>query len=158
MVKYRRLSTEELTHFEKEFIEFLVVNGITADKWEEIKKVDSDRGENNASKIIDQFSDVIFESILRKANYLRKIEPKVIACVQCLEKEFVHIVLESKDDLVDFTKDDLTHYAENPPMGTTTHTYKEDYKTSRELEIYHLLEEGFSIDDGTWFKTLAMSL
>ena len=38
MPKYRLLTLEELQELEKEFVEYLVLNGITADDWEKIKK------------------------------------------------------------------------------------------------------------------------
>ena len=38
VTKYRRLTIEELQNLEKEFISFLVVNGIPSEDWEQIKK------------------------------------------------------------------------------------------------------------------------
>ena len=37
MVKYRALTHEELESMEKEFIDFLVLNGITGEDWEKLK-------------------------------------------------------------------------------------------------------------------------
>ena len=70
MAKYRLLTAEELELFEKEFIDYLVVNGITADDWEKIKSEDQFKAE----QIMALFSDVVFEKIMRQTQFLNKIE------------------------------------------------------------------------------------
>ena len=46
MAKYRLLSSDELKALEKEFVEYLVVNGITADEWERLKKEENDKAKD----------------------------------------------------------------------------------------------------------------
>jgi len=60
MPKYRILSSEELELLEKEFIEFLVINGITADEWQKIKASEPEK----TKKFIELFSDVVFEKLM----------------------------------------------------------------------------------------------
>ena len=72
-MKYSRLSAEQLRELEKEFVDFLVVNGIVAEDWIALKENEP----LNADKIIDQFSDVVWEGTLRKLKYLNKIETNV---------------------------------------------------------------------------------
>ena len=51
--KYRELTTLELKELEKEFIDYLIVNGITADDWVKIKEEQQEKAED----IITLFSD-----------------------------------------------------------------------------------------------------
>lgn len=73
-MKYRRLTKEELIPLEKEFIHYLSANQITADDWEEFKKVDPD----GANKLLDLFSDVVFDKILDDVHYIEVKDNKGI--------------------------------------------------------------------------------
>ena len=72
---YRRLNTEELASLEKEFIDFLVVNGITAPDWEQMKKDNPE----NSDQMIELFSEVVFEGIFRKTKFLKISTAKFIS-------------------------------------------------------------------------------
>ena len=65
-MKYRRLTLEELKPLENEFIDFLVVNGVIADDWEQLLVNDVEK----SNQIIDAFSEVVFEGIMRKTQFL----------------------------------------------------------------------------------------
>ena len=66
MVKYRRLSIEELEELEKEFIQFLAVNGIDAAKWQDLKQNQIEE----ANEFIDSFSDLVFGKSLEGVQYI----------------------------------------------------------------------------------------
>ena len=66
MKKYRILTLEELDLLKKDFIEFLVVNGITGEDWEEIKLINPE----NRDKVVELFSEVVFTKILLQTNFL----------------------------------------------------------------------------------------
>ena len=51
-MRYRKLSLEELKPLDKEFINFLVVNGVSAKDWTVIKT----KNPKQADKILDAFS------------------------------------------------------------------------------------------------------
>ena len=57
MMKYRRLDQNELKTLEKDFIEFLASQSITADEWENMRK-------EQQLGLIDIFSDLVFEKVL----------------------------------------------------------------------------------------------
>ena len=88
MPKYRLLTQDELTSMEKEFIDYLVLNSIIADDWQKIKAETPEKAE----KIIELFSDVVFEKILRSVKYLLKQTPKELFAFYC-EAEKIHLVL-----------------------------------------------------------------
>ena len=85
MSKYRELSKEELELFRQDFIDFLVVNGIDADEWQESQ-------ENNpgkAAETIRIFTDFIFDTVLRKIKYIDGVGEGVIRSFQCLDDKIV---------------------------------------------------------------------
>ena len=95
--KYRALTTEELQELEREFVEYLVVNGITAEDW---KKLRTDTPKK-AEDILTLFSDVVFESILRKVDFLEKRMPHELMIFQCLKDRMVLVGITSS--ATDFT-------------------------------------------------------
>jgi len=146
-MKYRRLNIEELKYLENEFVEFLVVNGIVASEWEAIKANDPSKAE----EIILQFSDVVFETNLRKIKFLEHRSEHRTLCFQCNEKEITLFGLESKLDLTDTTL--------NPQellQSAKIFTQTKPYDTVREQELFKMLNDGCEISDGSFFKTLAL--
>lgn len=152
MAKYRVLSIVELEEMEKEFIDYLILNGITASDWEKIKKSEP----KNAEEIIELFSDVVFETIMRKTHFLQKREEKEIKVLQCLNDKFVLVGLNaSKIDRADLTNPDYLEQAMHfPPSGLEVFTTEIKYKKLRELEIFEMTEQGYSISNGDLFKTI----
>jgi len=150
-MKYRRLSSEELGELEKEFIDFLIVNGVTADTWVDLKAKNNEK----ANSIIDSFSDIIFEGILRKVKYLEFVTPKSIKSFQCLASEIVLVGLDSEgDSKIDFTKNDWMSDIDNVKIYNSSKQYKE----SREIELFNMIQKGASISDGELFKKLCLVL
>lgn len=99
-MKYARLSPSDLKDFEKEFIEFLVINGITADEWESIKASSSEKTE----AIIEQFSDVVWESTLRKHTFIEKRTPSLLTLCKVDIGVCTTLWVSSSDDFYDFTE------------------------------------------------------
>lgn len=147
MAKYRKLTLEELNEFEKEFIDYLVVNGITADKWVEIKKKDIEK----ASQIVDLFSDVVFEGILRKVQFLELRSPNYISAIQCLEAKMINVAITSE---IGGLSIDLSEDLSN---SLKIHRLEKYYKNSREMDLFELLEKGYQISHGDLFKNLLLA-
>ena len=131
-MKYSRIPTDELKELEEEFINFLVMNGITADDWVAIKENEP----LNADEIINQFSDVVWESILRSTKYLNKVEEQSAYYFKCdAETIFLKKVdkLESTAELLSTSK---------------------AYNKVRELELFDMIQSGCTISDGADFEAL----
>jgi hypothetical protein len=148
MPKYRLLTIEELKEFEKEFVDFLVVNGIEPQKWIELKENDQD----SVNKIIELFSDVILESVLRKVEFIQLKSKKYVHAIQCLSDKMVSIALE------DSAKDSEKSGDESKREDSLS-IYKSEkkYLESREKEIFDLIQKGYLISDGDLFKKLQLA-
>jgi len=151
-VKFRLLEEKELKELEKEFIDYLVLNGITADDWIQIKENEPKR----ASQITDYFSDVVFESIFRKAQYLQYTSKIELKAFQCLEDKMVLVGLKtSTNSGVDFN--DLETLKKN--IGKVdVYTTEKKYDKQREIELFEMTEKGCVISDGDLFKRVALFL
>ncbi|MFN3402546.1 MAG: DUF6495 family protein [Cytophagaceae bacterium] len=156
MPKYRLLTLQELAELEKEFIEYLVLNGITADDWEKIKA----NKPSHADLIIELFSDVIFESILRKVKFLESHSPKEIRTFQCLDEKIICVGLSAPDHSpYDLTNADfISRATKNPPEDLHIFLKEKSYSQSRETELFQMIQNGCSISDGKLFKALSLAL
>lgn len=156
MPKYRSLSLKELEALEKDFIEYLILNGIAADDWEKLKKEDPSKAEH----VIDLFSDVVFESIFRKVEFLEYREAKEIKTFQCLAEKLVLVGMKADSHSeADFTDPDFIHKAaQAPPDALKIYTSEKPYSKERELELFEMTETGCFISDGKIFKTLCLAL
>lgn len=152
MPKYRNLTREELHDLEKEFIDFLVINGITADEWVDLKKKETEKAE----KILEQFSDVVWEGVLRKTQFIEHRSPQEIRAFQCLPGKIVLMGLKIDDASIDLrTTEGLKKVQQNPP-GTSVYTSEKVYSNKREEELFSLIQSGSVISDGQLFKTIAL--
>jgi phenolic acid decarboxylase len=130
MPKYRLLTADELHVLKKEFIDFLVVNGIAANDWEKIKKEDISKAE----KTIELFSDVVLEGSLRKIKYLKKIEKTTMYFFRFDEEEAHLILLEQNQETQQVKKS------------------SKKYQKSREEELFKMLNSGCEIDEKELFE------
>lgn len=156
MAKYRLLTREELLELEKEFIDFLILNGITADDWIKVKKNESE----GAREIVDLFSDVVFEGIMRKTQFLERRGTEKLEVLQCLHDRFVLVCLDAtKVSHVDFADPDfIRKAAQDSPKGIEIFTLEVKYKNQRELELFEKVQQGFEVSDSQLFKQLCMAL
>lgn len=138
MPKYRLLSESELQELEPEFIKYLILNGIDADEWQKLKT----NKPEEANQVVDLFSDVVFEKILRNAAYVRLHKPHTIRIIQCDAKDMNMIAVNTDPD----TK------------SKEAYTGKKIYTTSRELEIFNLLQEGYEICEAKEYNELSKAI
>lgn len=156
MTKYRALTHGELQELENEFIEYLVLNGITASDWVNMKETNPIAAE----KLIDLFSDVVFESILRKAKFIEKRGQNYLHVFHCLPEEIVLVAMETPDsEDVDFTNPDYVNSSMlTPPASLQVYTTSKPYSKERELEIFDMLQSGCTLTDDRLFKALCLAL
>ena len=154
-MKYRVLTLAELEELEKEFIDYLVVNGITADDWIQIKKDEA----HKADKIIGLFSDVVFEGVMRKVQFLDIITPKSVKTFQCLGDKMVLVGLDADpSSTVDFISQSLSGIQQESGDLLSVYTSEKVYTEEREIELFKMTQLGAVISDGHYFKSLCLLL
>jgi len=150
MPKYRPLTPEELQSMESDFIKFLVLNGIAAEDWDKLKTEDPESAEG----IMDSFSDVVFEKILRSTAYVEHVSEHDIYCIQCLVDKMVLVGAKSDGNFNFNTSDPSTIGGEGVKVFTTEKPYNGD----RQQEIVEMLQKGYEISEGDLFKRLCLVL
>jgi hypothetical protein len=147
-MKYRRLTDSELQKLEARFIQFLVSNTITGDDWKMLKERDPER----VSTLIDIFSEMVFETTIKRIEYLKFREAKEIKLFKCEEKKIILMGLSANETVpVDFTvKIDMKELMQHTE-GLSIYKNEKKYKPDREQELFRMLESGCQITDGHLF-------
>lgn len=149
MMKYRRLSKEQLEELHKEFINFLATQSITKEEWDEIKINKPEVAEQE----IDVFSDLVWEGVLTKAKYLEHISPQTMNLFELGEKEMSLISIMVGDDKIDITtKEGYSWLQKNllddqVKLFTAMKAYSDEPNTDK----FKLIEQGAVITKGDLF-------
>lgn len=150
-MKYRRLTEIELNRLEQRFIQFLVANTITGSDWEVIKKEKPEQ----ADKLIDIFSEMMFESSLKRIEFLKFTESKDIKIFHCKADSIKLIGLVANDSTpIDFTQPFDTQVIMQYTEGLSIYSQEKGYKDNREQELFKMIENGCMITDGKLFNIL----
>jgi hypothetical protein len=154
-MKYRRLTLEELEPLENEFIDFLVVNGIIADDWKHLLAHDLEK----SNQIIDAFSEVVFEGIMGKTQFLEFRSIGELITFSCTD-DLIYMAGIRIDDQrglkIDFNDTTAVKKLLAQPIGgVKVFMDQKKYKGNREKEIFDMIDKGCLISDGKLFKTIA---
>ncbi len=145
-MKYKRLTKEQFEELHKEFTNFLATQSIDKSEWDKIKSEKPEVAEQE----LDVFSDLIWESVLSKANYLEHFSKNHIFLFHCQDKFIQSIVLKALEPQVDFMeKDGLQWLSDNIFTDTVEiHLGKKEYQGERNAAIFDLIKEGAILSDG----------
>jgi hypothetical protein len=151
-MKYTRLTKEQLEELHQEFTTFLATQSIDKAEWDTIKKEKPEVAEQE----LDVFSDLIWEGVLTKAQYLEHFSKNHIFLFQCFDTEVKSIVLKSIVPEVDFlTKEGLQWLSDN--MFTETIEMKVGKKVfteERNYSLFQLIQQGAFLSDGHLFNQI----
>ena len=101
-MKYTRLTKEQFEELNQEFINFLATQSITADEWKEIKEQKPEVAEEE----LDVFSDLVWEGVLSKVEYLENIATQHMYLFKVDGAQLRLIGLKIKPDNIDLTTKD----------------------------------------------------
>lgn len=142
-MKYRRLTNEELEQLKDKFIQFLVSNTVTADDWIKVKEEDIERAES----LIEIFSDIVFEDVLKKVEYLEyrtSLDLKIFHCSS--EKMILKGVRLKESAQLSFMNEGqaelILDKIRNGDQDITTYAAEKDYSMNREDELFKMMEQG----------------
>ena len=151
-MKYARLTKEQFEELHPEFINFLASQSIDKAEWDLIKVNKPEVAEQE----LDVFSDLIWEGVLTKADYLEHFSKNHIFLFQCFGTYVQSIILKSMVPETDFlTKEGLQWLSDN--MFTETieiKTGKKVFTEERNASIFGLIQQGSFLSDGHLFKQI----
>ena len=149
-MKYQRLTKEQFEELQQEFVNFLATQSIDKAEWDKIKSEKPEVAEQE----LDVFSDLIWEGVLTRTEYVENFSKNHIFLFQCFPDKIKSIVLKSVVTTVDFmTKDGLQWLGDN--MFTDNieiKTGSRSYNKERNLSIFELIQQGSFLSDGQLFK------
>ena len=154
-MKYARLTKEQFEELHPEFTNFLASQSIDKKEWDAIKEEKPEVAEQE----LDVFSDLIWEGVLTKAEYLEHFSKNHIFLFHCKEDYIDSMVLKSLVPEVDFlTKDGLQWLTDNIFTETVEIlTGKKNYDKERNEALFDLIMQGTILSDGqlyTQIKTI----
>jgi Family of unknown function (DUF6495) len=151
-MKYTRLTKEQFEELHQEFINFLATQAIDKAEWDKIKTEKPEVAEQE----LDVFSDLVWEGVLSRAEYLEHFSKNHIFLFQCFDKEIKSIVLKSLVSETNFlTKEGLQWLSDN--MFTDTiemKVGKKQFTDERNFSIFQLIKQGSILSEGKLFQQI----
>ncbi|SFU37145.1 hypothetical protein SAMN05216480_10211 [Pustulibacterium marinum] len=147
-MKYTRLTKEQLEEMHEEFATFLAAQQITAEEWKELKTEKPEVAEQE----LDVFSDLVWEKVLSKVEYIDKIDAQSVFLFQIQEQQIRLIVLKTKAQIDCTTQEGMqwvldNYQQESVEVFQATKKLSED----RNQEIFELIQQGGSISKGDYY-------
>ncbi|NJB35908.1 DUF6495 family protein [Croceivirga sp. JEA036] len=154
-MKYRRLTKEQLEELHQEFINFLATQSITATEWEQLKKDKPAVAEEE----LDVFSDLIWEGVLNKVNYLENISERHMHLFHLEEKEMKLISVKVMNPEIDLrTKEGFGWFKKNWQSDFVEYlTASKAYSHDKNVDKFELIKQGAVITKGElyqWFDAI----
>lgn len=151
-MKYTRLTKEQFEELHPEFINFLASQSIDKAEWDKLKTYKPEVAEQE----LDVFSDLIWEGVLSRANYLEHFSKNHIFLFLCFDSYIESIIIKSLVPDTDFlTKEGLQWLSDN--MFTDTiemKTGRKEFTEERNTSIFGLIQQGAFLSDGQLFQQI----
>lgn len=149
MVKYRRLSDEELKELEQEFKQFLIANGVHNEQWISINETQAEEALN----LVDMFSDLVLEKSLEQIKYLIHSTSKDLKVFWFQKEEAKLVALSSNTAAVNFTNEtwigEIPDHFGEVECFTSSKQFEEE---NRSTEVFNLIKAGAKVSSEQMFK------
>lgn len=154
-MKYTRLTKQQLEELHPEFINFLATQSITADEWKDIKENKPEVAEEE----IDVFSDLIWEGVLAKVNYLENVSAQQMHLFHLTEKEMKLLSVKVMNPKIDLTTSEgFAWFKKNWQSDFVEYlTASKAYSEDQNLDKFELIQQGAVITKGDlyqWFDNI----
>lgn len=148
-MKYRQLTKEQLESLHEEFARFLASQNIDANEWKTIKE----EKPNVAEEEINVFSDVVWDDVLTRTNYVEHFSKTSANLFKCDETEIHRIAIKVTWD-IDLLEQKGFEWLMQNPMDNSVEIFRgsKPYNSERNLEIFYLIEKGSTISKGEIFE------
>lgn len=149
-MKYTRLTKEQFEELHQEFIKFLATQSITADEWTAIKT----NRPQVAEAEMDVFSDLVWERVLNKVEFLENIAPQHLYLFQVKTNSIALIGLKINKDDIDLTSRQGFSWLRENLMDSSVEIFdaEKPIEGDKLLNIFELIEKGAVITKGELFK------
>jgi len=157
-MKYTRLTKQQLEELHPEFINFLATQSITVTEWDMLKKDKPLVAEEE----IDVFSDLVWEGVLGKVEFLENISAKQMHLFHLTEKEMKLLSVKVMNPDIDLnTEIGFNWFKKNWQSDFVEYlTASKAYTDDKNLDKFKLIEQGAVITKGElyqWFDDVIAS-
>lgn len=151
-MKYTRLTKEQFEELHPEFINFLATQSIDKTEWDKIKTEKPEVAEQE----LDVFSDLIWEGVLSRAQYLEHFSKNHVFLFECFDTDIKSIVIKSLNPETDFlTRDGLQWLSDNLFTDATEMKIgKKEFTEERNVSIFSLIQQGAFLSDGQLYQQI----
>lgn len=145
-MKYARLTKEQFEEMHQEFINFLATQSITAEEWQEIKKNKPEVAEQE----LDVFSDVVWEGVLNKVEYLEHFSPNQLYLFQITAATINLIAVKIENEAIDIRTKEGYSWLQGNLLDDAVNIYTSTKVLSddRNKDIFALIQQGAHITKG----------
>ena len=144
-MKYRQLTKEQFESLHEEFALFLASQSIDVKEWDELKKEKPQVAEDE----MNVFSDVVWDDVLTKTNYLEHFSKQSINLFKCDENEIHRIFVKINKDINLLEQEGFEWLLSNPTDDAVEYfNGTKNYSSERNTEIFDLIEKGSAISKG----------
>lgn len=154
-MKYIRLTKEQFEDLHDEFAKFLATQGVDKPKWDAIKEQQPDVAE----QVLDVFSDIIWEGVLSKIQFLENNSAKQLFLFQLRETDMKAIVVKTEAD-VDFSTQEGLQWLEKEFHSDQVELLSaaKEYVNGRNQDIFALIQQGAVITEGEMFQEIEKAM
>ncbi|MFD0991737.1 DUF6495 family protein [Tenacibaculum geojense] len=147
-MKYRQLTKEQFESLHEEFARFLASQSIDVKEWNQIKK----EKPHVAEEEMNVFSDVVWDDVLSKVNYLEHFSSNTVNLFKCESDTINRLVIKVPSNINLMEQNGYEWLLKNPNNDSIEYlTGEKPYTNERNLEIFDLIEKGSSISKGELF-------
>lgn len=149
-MKYLRLTKEQFEELHEEFINFLASQSITAVEWSDLKANKPEVAEQE----LDVFSDLVWEGVLNKTEYLEHISPDQMHLFHLSEINMHVIAVKITKEGIDLTTTDGFAWLRENLLSDYVEILqaKKDYSDDTNLDKFKLIQQGSHITKGKLFN------
>ncbi len=149
-MKYTRLTKEQFEELHQEFINFLATQSIAADEWADLKINKPEVAEQE----LDVFSDLVWEGVLGRVNYLEHISPQQMHLFHLKEDIMQLIAIKLKNESMDLTTNKGFEWFRNNLLDDSVEflSANKSYSNDRPMDKFKLIQKGAVITKGDLFK------
>ena len=155
-MKYRCLTDDELELLAEDLKHFLIVNGVHAEEWEQMNKVDPSK----AIQLVELFSDTVLDTVYSKIEFLEHRSAEACLVFHFSESKIELISIQRhQDSTVDLSTPENIHdaLAKNAAQLSFFRTEKH-YTIERNSEIHQMLDQGCFVSTKDFWDALLIAI
>lgn len=154
-MKYARLTKEQLQEMHHEFTRFLASQGVDAAEWKQLKENKPDVAEEE----IDVFSDVVWENVLNKVEFLEHFSPQQLFLFKIGAQHISLIGVKIDNETINLATREGYGWLQKNLHDDQVQFYTSTKAISKErnTDVFALIKQGANITKGelyTYFEDI----